>query len=72
VVPFLIDWGSSPHPGAQAPRGCSLVELKLSHPDPPRVIEVLSTLGLDVEVEHAQDARIHAVIDSPMGRVELH
>ena len=72
VVPFLIDWGRSPHPGEQAPEGCALLELRLAHPEHARVKEVLSALGYETEVEHAEHAGLVAVIESPRGRVELH
>lgn len=71
VVPFLIDWGHSPHPGEQAPQGCTLIDLSLAHPDCARVVEVLAVLGFEMKVEQAERASLLAVIESPKGRIEL-
>lgn len=71
IVPFLIDWGSSPHPSATAARGATLVALRAEHPDPERVRTMLGVLGLDLRVQPAPAPAIIATIDSPRGRVEL-
>ena len=72
VVPFLIDWGTSPHPSDHAPPGCNLVTLRLGHPDSARVQEVFDVLGFDRLVYQADRPTLSAVIESPKGRVELH
>ena len=33
VVPFVIDWGTSPHPSTALPTECRLLELVVIHPD---------------------------------------
>jgi hypothetical protein len=71
IVPFFIDWGSSPHPAATAARGASLQQLRAQHPDAVRVQRMLATLGLDLRVEDGPAPAIIATIDSPRGRVEL-
>jgi hypothetical protein len=71
IVPFLIDWGTSPHPSATAARGATLVALRAEHPDPERVRTMLGVLGLDLPVQPAPAPAIIATIDSPRGRVEL-
>jgi hypothetical protein len=71
IVPFLIDWGTSPHPSATAARGATLVALRAEHPDPERVRTMLGVLGLDLRVQPAPAPAIIATIDSPRGRVEL-
>ena len=71
VVPFFIDWGSSPHPAHSAPQGASLVSFHAEHPDATGVTRMLRALGLDVAVVAANRAALVAVIDSPRGRVEL-
>jgi hypothetical protein len=71
LVPFLIDWGSSPHPSATAARGATLVAVRAEHPDPERVRRMLDVLALDLRVQHAPAPAIIATIDSPRGRVEL-
>lgn len=71
LVPFFIDWGSSPHPATTAARGATLVQLRAEHPDAPRVQNMLDELGLDLRVSQASAPAIIATIDSPRGRVAL-
>jgi hypothetical protein len=71
IVPFFIDWGTSPHPARTAARGASLIGLRAEHPDPDRVQNLLRTLGLDFRVTNGPAPALIATIDSPRGRVEL-
>lgn len=45
-IPFLIDWGMTPHPSATAPRGVRLVELSGSTTSPGTVNPVLEAIGI--------------------------
>jgi Glyoxalase-like domain len=71
LVPFFIDWGTSPHPAATAARGALLMQLRAEHPDAERVRKMLDQLGLDLRVNRGSAPAIIATIDSPRGRVEL-
>jgi Glyoxalase-like domain len=71
LVPYFIDWGSSPHPAATAARGATLVSLRAAHPDAARVQAMLDALGLGLRVEPGPKPSLIAIIDSPKGRVEL-
>lgn len=71
LVPFLIDWGGSPHPAATSARGCSLVELRGEHPDPERVRRELAILGAELCVTQAPAVALIVDLDTPNGRVEL-
>jgi hypothetical protein len=71
VVPFLIDWGDSPHPSEAAPAGVRLVELRLEHPDPDALRATLAALGATVPVDAAPEPALVAILDSPRGRVTL-
>jgi hypothetical protein len=71
LVPFFIDWGTSPHPALTATKGATLVQLRAEHPDAPRVQKMLDQLGLELRVSQASAPAIIATIDSPRGRVEL-
>jgi hypothetical protein len=71
LVPFLIDWGTSPHPSATAARGATLVAVRAEHPDAERVRQMLDVLGLDLRVQRGPAPAIIATIDGPRGRVEL-
>lgn len=71
VIPFLIDWGDSPHPSRSAPQGATLVDLRIEHPDAAGVRRMLRALSLDVVVVAAESAAVVAVIEGRRGRVEL-
>ncbi len=71
LVPFLIDWGSSPHPAASAATGLSLVELRAEHSNPRSLTRSLGALGVYLPVIQASQNALVATIDSPKGRVEL-
>jgi glyoxalase-like protein len=71
VVPFFIDWGTSPHPSQTATKGLSLVSLRAEHPDVDRAKRMLQELGLRLSVTTGPIPSLIAVIDGPRGRVEL-
>jgi hypothetical protein len=71
LVPFFIDWGTSPHPALTAAKGATLLDLRAEHPEAPRVQKMLDQLGLDLRVSHAAAAAIIATIETPRGRIEL-
>ena len=56
VVPFLIDWGDTPHPAESAPPAGTLVRLRIEHPAPERVRAVLGRLGLDTDEDDGTPA----------------
>lgn len=63
VIPFLIDWGETPHPAEAAPGGGRLVDLRLEHPAPEGIRRMLATLGCrGVSVRRGAAARLVAVI----------
>ena len=70
VVPFLIDWGASPHPSADAVGGLSLASLTGTHPSPDRVRAKLSALGQELPVGEGP-AALRAVLRTPAGEVVL-
>jgi hypothetical protein len=71
VVPFLIDWGDSPHPSESSPGGLRLNELLGVHPEPDAVQSALRALDIDLEVIEGPTPSLRALIDGPGGRVEL-
>ncbi len=71
AVPFLIDWGESPHPALSAPHAGTLEALAIHHPDPARVETILASLGLSQNVEKADRPCLVARIRTPRGLVEL-
>ena len=71
VVPFFIDWGTTPHPSASAARGATLRALNVEHPDPDGVRAALRRLRIDVPVSGGQAPALVATIDTARGVVQL-
>jgi hypothetical protein len=71
LVPYFIDWGTSPHPAMTAAPGLSLRALSAEHPEPERMARILKQLGLDLPVRRGAKPSLIATIDSPKGRIEL-
>jgi hypothetical protein len=71
LVPFFIDWGSGPHPADTAPVGVSFNDLRAEHPEPDAVMSLLHELDLNLEVVRGPQAALVAILECPMGTVEL-
>jgi len=71
LLPFFIDWGTTPHPAPTAAPGCALIELRAEHPDADRLRAVLTALDLDLTVTAGESPSLIATISSPRGVVEL-
>ncbi|WP_329221992.1 VOC family protein [Streptomyces sp. NBC_01485] len=48
LIPFLIDWGTTPHPSASDVPVSPLLALTATAPDPEEIRPLLSTLGTDL------------------------
>ena len=71
IIPFFIDWGTTPHPSGSAAQGTSLQSLRAKHPDPEPVRKIARQLGLDLPIDHGSEPGLIATIISPRGTVEL-
>jgi len=71
IVPFLIDWGESPHPSRGAARGLSLLGLRAEHPEPRGTRERLARLGLALPVDGGAAPALVATLHTPRGEVTL-
>ena len=71
LVPFLIDWGNSPHPSNTSEAICSLEEFRAEHPDPGAVQSMLDSLGVSLDVVHGPKARLRGTLVGPNGSIEL-
>jgi len=71
LVPFFIDWGTNPHPSADAPAGAILTALTAEHQEPGTVMTTLSQLGLDMAVVQQSEAALVATLEGAKGVVEL-
>jgi hypothetical protein len=71
VVPFLIDWGDTPHPAQRAPQGATLVALRAEHPQADGALALLGAMHLDLAVQAGPHPTLIATIEGKHGRVEL-
>jgi hypothetical protein len=71
VLPFLMDWGDSPHPSASLEVGCSLVGLRAYHPRADEARAVADALGLPIVLQRASEPRLEAKLRTPVGVVTI-
>jgi hypothetical protein len=66
-VPFLIDWGDTPHPSRSAPAGLELTRFEIEDPDPESLTPILHAVGADVTVTSRSTPGLVAEVRSPNG-----
>jgi len=71
LVPFFIDWGASPHPAETAAPGLVLAGLRAEHPDPQRVREALSVVGVELPIAPGPRPALVGTLRGPLGETEL-
>ena len=72
VIPFLIDWGNTPHPAGQMPQECTLVDLRIEYPNAEEIAKVFRLLDLeDVQIDAGPKPTLVATIQTPAGLIEL-
>ena len=71
LVPFLIDWGTSPHPAETSAQGCTLLRLEGEHPDPAGVKAMVAAVGESLAVAVGPAPALRATIRCPRGEVVL-
>jgi len=71
LVPFLIDWGISPHPALSAPDGAAILDVRAEHPDPSLVERCLRVIGVEMGISQAVSPALVARVRTRSGEVEL-
>lgn len=71
VVPFFIDWGTTPHPADTAAPGVSLIALRAEHPEPELVQKMLRGVGLNLQIASGPRPALVATVSGPRGKVEI-
>ena len=71
VVPFLIDWGTTPHPAAAMPQECQLLDLYIEHPEVEEITGILNKLELFPVIQQGKEPALVAKIQTPRGEVIL-
>ena len=70
IVPFLIDWGDTPHPSVGLP-ALHLSEWRAEHPAPHEVGAALAAVDAKLDLTPSAEARLYAVVEGPAGRYRL-
>jgi hypothetical protein len=69
-IPFLIDWGDTPHPATTSPTGLSVARFEVRHPQAAELRRIYAELlDVDVTTVQANHAMLDLVLDTPEGRV---
>lgn len=72
LIPFMTDWSkSASHPTDVLPAQCQMKAVKLVHPNPESIQQVLDALGAEVEVEIGVEPKIVLQLMCPNGMVEM-
>ena len=71
LVPFLIDWGTTPSPALSAQQGCALIDLRGEHPSPSEVRRMLATLDVAMDVTEGRAPALVATLATPRGEIEI-
>ena len=71
ILPFLIDWGTTPHPAKYTPKGCHLEHLHIQHPNMTSLQSIFSTLEFMPTLSIGKKPAIIATIATPKGIVIL-
>ncbi len=71
LVPFLIDWGATPHPTSRDLPRAELLDLRARHPDPASVRPALAVLRADLPLEIGELVAMTAVVQGADGPVTL-
>jgi hypothetical protein len=71
LVPFLIDWGCTPHPTSRDLPGTRLISWTAIHPTPGILPGPLAALGCQLEIAAGDRPELIAVIEGHRGLVTL-
>ncbi len=72
LLPFFIQWGADTiHPSVDAPQGCRLKNFFLAGPDLGELAGTCHRLGIQVELQQADEPQLLAQITGPRGTLKL-
>jgi len=74
LVPFVIDWGATPHPSQPAADNidrCTLQSFEGVHPEPAGVVDALHALRAELGVKRGDAPRLQARLAGPGGTLDL-
>jgi hypothetical protein len=71
AIPFVIDWGASPHPSESVPAGCQLRSFAVLHPEADELARLYAALDIPVPVKRGAYPGFVAELATPNGDVVL-
>jgi hypothetical protein len=71
AIPFVIDWGTSPHPSESVPAGCQLRSFAVLHPEADELARLYGALDIPVPVKRSAYPGFFAELATPGGDVVL-
>ena len=71
AMPFVIDWGASPHPSESVPAGCQLRSFAVLHPNADELARLYAALDIPVPVKRGAYPGFIAELATPNGDVVL-
>ena len=71
LLPFLIDWGASPHPSSGLPPGLEWKSFRGESPRPAEAASMLAALGASLDIRHGPHHGLRALLRGPSGILEL-
>ncbi len=69
LVPFLIDWGDSPHPSTNATPGATLTSWHGEYPELDAVRRAHAAMGISLDLREASDPALVATLSGPNGSI---
>ncbi|MCC3861948.1 VOC family protein [Pseudemcibacter aquimaris] len=70
-IPFVMNWGTSTHPGTTSPKGIELKEIIVQHPKNEELAKIYKALGVPATVEYGEKPVIKVKLSSKKGDFEL-
>ena len=71
AIPFVIDWGASPHPSESVPADCELRSFTVLHPEAEELARLYGALDIPIPVKRGAYPGFVAELASPRGDVVL-
>lgn len=71
AIPFVIDWGTSPHPSESVQPGCQLRSFAVLHPEADELARLYAALDIPVPVKRGAYPGFVAELATPNGDVVL-
>lgn len=78
IVPFVIDWGATPHPSSTLANECELLGLEARHPDAQELQALvhitrplLGSSAVELSITVGSEPEIRARIRTPIGEIVL-